>query len=164
MQTEPFQLTKNELSKGLESISNSIFGTKLIRYLGVFLTMIGVFGLYQYYESDVTADFWSWFLPFFGLYLSFMPKINAYFQANQLIKSANHIAEVLTFSCDTEQYELKGENFSSRIQWKSLKKVVFKKGLILLFLTDRTANILPERVLSREQLKSLKNVVAAGKK
>lgn len=164
MQTEPFQLTKDELSKGLEYISNSSLMMKYLRYFGMFLAIIGTFGLYQYYVNNVTADFWSWFLPFFGLYLFFMPQINAYFQTNQLIKSGNHITELLTFSFDQEQYELKGENFSSQIQWKLLKKVVFKKGLVLLFLTDKTATILPERVLSHEQLEALKSLVVANKK
>lgn len=96
-------------------------------------------------------------LPFFMRFL----RIRV---AKKTLETNPQLQEKQRYTFDNESVTIKGEKNEGRIELAKLKRVSITKKLILLWHTNTTANIIPVRCLSTQQLEQLKEITQPYKK
>jgi hypothetical protein len=157
-----YKLTEKELYKGLVENSNSRFITKLFRGFGTVVLAVMVYMTTVSLINGIN----NFSLPFLfplvmGIYMVFLPEITAKIQVPNLIKSKNPFTEFIKVRMDGNGFRMKGETFSNHLPWEQFHSIVETKDFFLVKAAEATANVLPKRVFSAEDIVEFKNMVAS---
>ena len=129
--------------------------------MGLTWVILYSFILYSDIAHGVMPSFYAIFFMLFGLYIIFIAEISSKFQSSKLMKANAQITEQTSYVFDETSYQLTGESFSSRMAYNKLYEVREVGDYVLLRVAEGSANILPKRALSADQLSNLKQIIAS---
>ncbi|CAG5000495.1 hypothetical protein DYBT9275_02475 [Dyadobacter sp. CECT 9275] len=159
-----FKLTEDELYKSLVDVSKSRMITKILLIVGSILLAIMLYITTINIVKGIFYFSMGFIFPLFlGVYLIFLSEITAKFQVPNLIKKKNPFTERVTVQLDHTECRTKGETFSHRLTWEKFHAIVETDDFFLLKVTDVTANVLPKRAFTPEDILAFKGILASVK-
>ncbi|MCE7043308.1 YcxB family protein [Dyadobacter sp. CY312] len=157
-----YKLTEKELYKGLVENSNSRFITKLFRGFGSVVLVVMVYMTAVNITSGINNFSLAFLFPLvMGVYMVFLPEITAKIQVPNLIKSKNPFTELIKVRMDGNGFRMKGETFSNHLPWEQFHSIVETKDFFLVKAAEATANVLPKRVFTAEDMIEFKSMAAS---
>ena len=154
-----FQFTQKELFEGMMAVAQSRFGTKVSRVIGVVLILGSIVMIGGELVYTQGTSWYGWFFFVFSLFITFYLNILIWFQAKKLVERNAPITESMTYTFNQTDYTLRGESFSTRMDYAKLNEVRDGKDFILLKVSDVSAHIIPKRALTTGQFDQLKEIV-----
>ena len=154
-----FQLTRQELFKGLLAISISRPGTKAFRLIGILFILVSFLSVLIDIFSTHYPAWYVWYFIVFSLYFTFSPEITIRLQTNNIVKRNAQITEALLYTFNESDYNLTGESFSARMDYAKLYEVREMPDFILLKTSACTAHIIPKHALSVDQFALFKELI-----
>lgn len=100
-----------------------------------------------------------WFQLVFGLFMTIGLPIQVYFTAKRNYKSNGRINETINYDFDSENIQLTGESFNSKLTWDKVYSVTENKDWILIWQNRQVANVVPKRDFKDGELKTFKDFV-----
>ncbi len=95
----------------------------------------------------------------FGLIVTILIPISIYFSSRMKFKTNARIQEEIIYEFDEEHINVIGNSFSSSQSWEKIYKVSESKNWILIWNDRQSANPIPKRDISEEELMTLKGIV-----
>ncbi|MCF2444790.1 YcxB family protein [Dyadobacter sp. CY345] len=161
MITTSFKLSESELYESLVDISKSKFVVKAFRVIGIPLLFITV--LLIVFNNVIGNSFLNFRLIFpiiFSVYMVFISEISAKFQVTKLLKKKNPVIENMQISVDSNYFTLTGESFNINMSLEKLHSIIETKKFFLLKVSDGSANIIPKRALTINDVIQFKNIIS----
>ncbi|MCB0515263.1 MAG: YcxB family protein [Chitinophagales bacterium] len=124
-----------------------------------FITGIGLFILVSIIFSYSSLTQFPWIQLIFGLYFTVVIAILVYFYAIRNYKSNRRISETINYEFDSENIQITGESFSSKLTWNKIYSVTENKDWILIWQSRQIANIVPKRDFKEGELQAFKDIV-----
>ncbi len=155
-----FKLTEKEIYKGLVETSRSRFITRLMQGSGFVLVAVMLFYATNTWANGTFSFSFTTFFPLFlGIYLLFLSEITARMQTPNLVKTKNPFSEQVKVRLDKSGFRISGDSFNTQVAWDKILEVVETKDFFLLKVTEGTANILPKRAFTEEEIIQFKILV-----
>lgn len=131
--------------------------------IGIFLTIIGlgmwyVVLMYVFGKNEEAMEF-PYLQFIFGLWMIFLMPISLIIGANRRFKSQERLHEEIKYSIDNECVEAKGESFEWKFTWDKVHKVMETKDLLLIYQSNKTANIISKKMMSQDNIQALKQMI-----
>ena len=82
-----------------------------------------------------------------------------YFTSKKSFATNQMIREPIEYHVGAENLSLKGESFNSQISWEKVHKVTLQKNWLLVWHSSQSANVIPKRDISEDQLVELKGIL-----
>lgn len=79
------------------------------------------------------------------------------FYSNQLLQ------EEMEYEFTEEQMKIKGESFSSEVQWNKTNRIIEIKDWFLIFQSKISANLIPKKNLSEKEINEIKTIFSKQK-
>lgn len=124
-------------------------------------TGIGLLVLLIIISSTSSFTEFSWFLLFFGLFISFGQPIMIYFSAKKNYMSNGRISETIIYEFDKECIQITGDSFNSKLTWDKIYKMTENKDWVLIWQSRQTASVIPKRDFKNGELLIFKDIVNA---
>lgn len=124
-----------------------------------FMTGVGLFMLILILFSFNSFTQFPWFQLAFGLFLTVGLPISVYFSAKKNYRSNGRISEMINYEFDTENIQITGESFNSKLTWEKIYNVTENKDWILIWQNRQVANVVPKRDFKDGELQAFKNIV-----
>lgn len=154
-----FQFTHEELFKGMMAISKGRTGTKVSRVIGFLFILGNLIALLSSFFINRPIFWPALFLLFFSLFMTFYLNILIWFQVKTLVRGNAQITKPMTYTFNNTDFELRGESFSTRMNYATLCEVKELGDFILLKVSECSGNTIPKRAFSVEQLALLKEII-----
>ncbi|TLV02141.1 YcxB family protein [Dyadobacter luticola] len=156
----PFQLTAEELYRGLIALARTRLITKMFRILGMVLLAVLVF-ITVVMIKDGNFQFTSGYVVtlLLAVYGYFLPEISARIQAPSMVKSQNPIVQPMKLSVHKTYYVLTGENFTNRLTYEKMHSAVETEEFFLLKTSEGSGQMIPKRIFTPEQIAQLKAIL-----
>ena len=132
----------------------------LVSYLFILLFVFFVaFSIYTGEEMEWSNAGILIFALVYLFLLPFLLKRNAKktYDTNKILQ------EPITFTIDDKEIQMNAESYRSQMAWDKVFKVIEDDNSIYIFHSKQTANLLPKRDLSNQQLTDLKNIIRTKK-
>lgn len=158
MVTENFKLTKKELFDSLVEVSKSRWVVRIQRATGIFLFLIMMFlTIINVFNHNFVFSFGYLFPLILSLCMIFIAEITAAIQVPDLLKKKDRFTENMQVEVDEENVSITGESFNSQMSLGKLHSVIETNNFFLLKVSEGSANIIPKRVLSLENIVKLRS-------
>jgi hypothetical protein len=95
-----------------------------------------------------------------GLVLTLIPPLSILRNARRNYDSNKTASEKITYEFEKEFVSISGESFHSKLSWDKLYEVAVTKSWFLIWQSRQTANAIPRRDISDEQIKLIKDLLA----
>lgn len=118
---------------------------------GFFFILLSLFSL-------VSGNF-SWFLLFFGLFLTVGLRIQIYFAAKRNYKDGR-VSEQINYVFDNSEIKITGKTFSSQLTWSKVYSVTENKDFVLIWQNRLIANPIPKRDFKESEWLAFKQIVS----
>ena len=162
MVTTTFKLTENELYESLVEISKSKFVVKVLRVIGIaLLSLMILLLIFNISNGSFILSFGFFFSIFLQLFMIFISEITAKLQVPSLLKTNNPIVENMLLKLDSNYFTFTGESFNIQMSLKKLHSVLETKKFFLLKVSDGSANVIPKRALTTDDVIQFKNIISA---
>ncbi len=130
-------------------------GSKVALGIGVFL-LLSTLAFYSIASEEFTQ---FPFLPIvLGLSMSVLPPFTLLRALRKNYNSNPRINESITYQFDENDIIITGESFHSVLSWKKTFALTETKNFILIWQTGQTANVIPKRDLSNQQISEIKEI------
>ena len=162
MVTTTFKLTENELYESLVEISKSKFVVKVLRVIGIaLLSLMILLLIFNISNGGFILSFGFFFSIFLQLFMIFISEITAKLQVPSLLKTNNPIVENMLLKLDSNYFTFTGESFNIQMSLEKLHSVIETKKFFLLKVSDGSANVIPKRALTTDDVIQFKNIISA---
>ena len=162
MVTTTFKLTENELYESLVEISKSKFVVKVLRVIGIaLLSLMILLLIFNISNGSFILSFGFFFSIFLQLFMIFISEITAKLQVPSLLKTNNPIVENMLLKLDSNYFTFTGESFNIQMSLEKLHSVIETKKFFLLKVSDGSANVIPKRALTTDDVIQFKNIISA---
>jgi len=162
MITTTFKLTENELYESLVEISKSKFVVKVLRVIGIaLLSLMILLLIFNISNGSFVPSFGFFFPIFLQLFMIFISEITAKLQVPSLLKTNNPIVENMLVKLDSNYFTFTGESFNIQMSLEKLHSVIETKKFFLLKVSDGSANVIPKRALTTDDVIQFKNIISA---
>lgn len=162
MITTTFKLTENELYESLVEISKSKFSVKLLRVIGITLLSLMILLLIFNISNGSFVLSFSFFFPIFlQLFMIFISEITAKLQVPNLLKTKNPLVENMLVNINSNYFTITGESFNIQMSFEKLHSVIETKIFFLLKVSDGSANVIPKRTLTIDDVIQFKKIISA---
>ncbi|NIJ54753.1 YcxB family protein [Dyadobacter arcticus] len=157
-----YKLNAEELYYGMVDVAKTRLITKIFKILSMvllgamaFVTVVtmksGSFNITTGYVITIVL----------ALYGYFLPEISAKVQVPTIVKNKAPLSQQLKLNFYKTYFSLSGETFNHKINYQKLHSVVETDDFILLKTAEGSADILPKRAFSTDQLLKFKSILGA---
>ena len=94
-----------------------------------------------------------------GFCFSVALPLTVLFSARKNYRNHARVRETMVYAFDAEKYTVKGDSFSSEMQWPQTHKVVEHKNHVLIYQAKNQVNFIPKRSFDSEQWESFKSLL-----
>ena len=153
-----FKLTEQEYVAGMRKVSFSSVGMKV--FFAILLALV----LFQLISFVIDGDFSSTSpIVFLFIVAGVLIPYTIVNNARKLFKSNSRLSENVKYELGENGIDMKGETYLSDLPYKWVVKLQETKELLLIVEQKRQALIVPKRVLSEEQLITIRKRLTVGK-
>jgi hypothetical protein len=148
------QLSLKDYIKGNLALLYTKWNMKLILGMAGFVFLVSIFQLFTSSKYDSGSG-----IIISILMITWIPLLT-YFSARKNYSSNARASERIDYIMQEDALAINGESFNSTLSWDKIYKVSKTKNWILIWQSRQSANLIPRRNVTENEIASLKNILA----
>jgi len=133
-------------------------------YFTILSLWLGYVAVSKLLSGEFPITDYRMFLFLFMLIITLVIPFATYFSSKKVFANDPFLKSNITFDYNDEGFHIYGEKFSSQLEWETVVKTKESKNYFLIYTTKRSAYIIPQYQLEKEDIEDLKRTLIAQTK